>query len=131
MLALTSIWLNDAADPSDKMAFDYAGDAYTLTRSVGGGVEGGYASGRLRSWSTAEEKTTGQITLHALTDAQRAWLVAHLRRTVAFRDHLGSKVFVRFTEVPQSLSTLPVGHAAADNNVTLGLTEVTWSEEVG
>lgn len=129
-LLLTEIFLNDAADPSDYMAFAYAGEDYSLTDSLGGGVDGGYASGRRRSWSTLEDATTGQVTFHAVTPSQRAWLRAHRGRTVCFRDHHGNKVFGRYGEVPQSFSTLPVGHSAADNTVTLSLQSVTWSEAV-
>lgn len=129
-VTLTEIFLNDAANPSDFMAFAYAGDEYTLTTSRGGGVEGGYASGRVRGWSTAERRTTGAVTFHLTTPAQRAWLEAHLGTTVCLRDHHGYKAFGQYRELPTSLSTFPTDFAAADNTVSVSFQSVTWSEAV-
>lgn len=129
-VALDAIFISDAADPSDYITLAYADDTYSLTESKGGGVEGGYASGRIRTWSTAERLTSGQFTFHSTTAEERAWLVDHLRTTVCVRDHHGNKVFGVFGDLPQSFSTLPVGHAAADQTVTLQFQSVSWSEAV-
>jgi hypothetical protein len=108
----------------------YAGDAYPLTPTLGGGVEGGYASGRVRGWSTEEETVSGQFTYELTTPEHRAWFVAHRGRTVSFRDHHGNKVYGQFHAVPQSLSTFPVDFAAANNTLSVAFSSVTWSEAV-
>lgn len=128
---LDRLWFNAAADPSDRMSFAYAGDGYQVATSRGGGVEGGYASGRRRGWSTAEVAiSVSGLTLHMTTPEQRKWLLDHVGVTVCLRDHLGHKVFGRFQSAPVTVSTLPVGHSAADNQVSLSFESVTFSEAV-
>lgn len=127
-VTLTDIWLNDASDPSDSMAFSYVGDSYSIAETVGGGVEGGYASGRTRVYSTDDDTTSVQFGLQWVTAAQRDWLRAHRGLPVCFRDPRGFKVFGAFHTLPQEFSTMPVAEAVDSASITLS--SVTFDESV-
>lgn len=128
-VTLSDIWLNDAVDPSDSMSFSYAGDSYSISEVLGGGVEGGYASGRTRAYSTTDDDTvTISLGLQWVTSAQRDWLRAHRGLPVCFRDPRGFKVFAAFHALPVELSTMPA--ADAIDSATITLSSVTFSEVV-
>lgn len=128
VVELSDLFVNDAEDPSDYVVFSYAGDSYQVTSVLGGGVEGGYASGRSRTWSTEDDTVTVNVTLLWVTAEQAAWLIAHRGQTVCFRDPDGRKVFAAFHQVPVGVSTIPA-HARVDS-APLSLTSVTFSEAV-
>lgn len=125
-VTLADIWLNDAADPSDRMAFSYAGDSYSVAETLGGGVEGGYASGRSRVYSTDDDTVSVQLGLQWVTAEQRDWLRAHRGLPVCFRDPLGFKVFGAFHTLPQEFSTMPLDMAVDSASVTLS--SITFDE---
>lgn len=127
-VTLADIWLNDAADPSDRMAFSYAGDSYSVAETLGGGVEGGYASGRSRVYSTDDDTVSVQLGLQWVTAEQRDWLRAHRGLPVCFRDQRGLKVFAGYHELPVEFSTMPLDMAIDNAQITLH--SVTFSEAV-
>lgn len=127
-VTLSDIWLNDAVNPSDSMSFSYAGDSYSISEVLGGGVEGGYASGRTRVYSTDDDAVSIALGLQWVTAAQRDWLRAHRGVPVCFRDPRGFKVFAAFHTLPQEFSTMPAADAV--DSATINLSSVTFDESV-
>lgn len=125
VVALDAIWFNDAADPSDARAFQCVGDSYQFSDKVGGGVESGYASGRSRSFSTADDDTTFQGTLQGLSSADRDWLRSKRGKAVCVRDPLGRKVFGVFYDTP-----FTYGIEFDNLQCAISLASVTFSEAV-
>lgn len=123
-------FLNDARDPSDFCAFAYFED-YTPARTKGGGVETGYASGRSRLWTSADDGWIIPLTFRFVTPAQIQWLEDHRGTEVCWRDPLGRKVFVSYQVAPP---TVTAGYRDLDWNAndsaSVELTSVTWSEAV-
>lgn len=120
------IFLNDATDPSDFMAFSFLGDNYQVTPTLGGEVETGYASGRSRLWSNAEDNTDWPLGFAQVTADQIAWLIGHRGREVCARDHLGRKVFGAYHAAPVTVSTDSRTYAV--DTAQVSLSSVTWSE---
>lgn len=129
-MLLTDVWLNDAADPSDRLPLQTVGDVYQVTATLGGGVETGYASGRSRLWSTEDDSSQWALTVLAATEEQIAWLVAHRGRVVCVRDLRGRKFFGAYQAVPVEVPTGDDALSLSQQAVSLSLTSVTFDEAV-
>lgn len=123
---LVHIWLNDAENPSDKIALTFVGDSYRITPRIGGGVDDGYASGRSRTYTTEGEFITITLGMQWMTDEQISWILDHRGRVLCFRDHTGWKVFCAFHEPGFEISTRVV----ADHTGALTLKSVSFDEAV-
>lgn len=87
---LRTLWINDAADPGDVMAF-----AFMASLSVGTAARGEvrtYAGGRRRAIVRAGLARSPRASLPWCTRAQVAWLEAHVKRLVWVRDHTGRRI---------------------------------------
>lgn len=129
-MQLTECWLNDAADPSDRIVLAYVGDAYDVEETLGGGIETGYASGRSRIYSTEDDTTSIKLPLDNLTASDIDWLSAHRGRPLWFRDPRGRKIACAYMSLPVTVSTMPVGFSGTIDKGSLSLTSVTVSEAV-
>lgn len=127
-LALSAIYLNDAAEPADFIAVEYAGESIAPTTRAD--VEVRRLAGRVR----LIRKGTGavaaleslSVTFERCTVDQVAWLRSHVGTLVCVRDHVGGKFFGVYTEVPREVAT-----AYRDRfKVSLTLDEITHSESV-
>lgn len=118
------VFVNDAEEPADFITLRYIGDSYTVEETLGGEVEGGYASGRSRVWSTEEDTTTITLDLEWIPAEERAWLVAHRGRVLCFRDPDGRMIFAAFHSLPQTVQS----RGRLRGSITLK--SVTFSEAV-
>lgn len=128
-VALTALWLNDAADLSDCVAFEYA-DGRSPGVQVPGEVRT-YVSGRRRLVLTSggQAYQTYDWKLSWNTEDQRAWLVAHVGRVLCVRDQRGAKWYGTYLALPQELLDRSAGLDGCNRSTaTVSLVEVTHSE---
>lgn len=119
---LDRLWINDATDPSQYLAFRYG----TLDDTPAVAVEvRAYAGGVRRAIRRPGRSRVVQATIFRVGTVEREWLIARLGRTVCLRDARGRKMFGVYGEVPQS-DVPGVGYAHA----TLTVTETSWVEGV-
>lgn len=101
---LDSIWINVADDPSDAIAFHRPVDA--LSRNTVVPVEVRELTGGRRRTvrSGTGVSTPYAVTFPRCSREQVAWLVAHAGEVVCVRDHVGTKIFGIYKEVPEEIS---------------------------
>lgn len=127
-LALSAVYLNDAAEPADFIAVEYAGESIAPTTRAD--VEARRLAGRVR----LIRKGTGavaaleslSVTFERCTPEQVAWLRSHVGTLVCVRDHVGGKFFGVFVEVPREVATAYRDRFA----VSLTIDEITTTEVV-
>lgn len=124
VVALTTVWLNDAVDPADVLRCGSAASLSRVTSVQGRAVQlagGGFRMvqrrGRSRVWS---------LSMPRASRAEVDWLEAHLDRVVTARDHRGHKIHARFLSVPVE----EFGAWTTAAGVELELVEVRHSEVV-
>lgn len=123
-VALTTVWLNLASDPSDyKQLVSTSG----LTRLQATPAEvRALAGGRFRLIRHGSQSWTWGVSLPFCTRAEVDWLEAKEGLTVCARDDLGHKFFAVWTSTPVAESTFSDDEAA----VEITLQEITYSEVV-
>lgn len=122
---LCAVWLNDAADPSDLCAFEYAGDAISFT--VDGRAEVRQLINRrrvIRRGSRAQQSLS--FSLPEVTPAQAAWLRAHVGQILCVRDHVGTKVHAVYLDLPLEVET----DFRSRRSAKISLEQVSFSEAV-
>lgn len=122
-VTLETLWLNDAADLSDYLAFPYMSKLNVQT-SQSGEVRRG-ASGRLRAFSRAGRSREFTVDLPNLTRTEVEWLEEHIGRTLLVRDDRGRKMYGVYFTLPDDAHQYD-----GESDVQLALSEVTVSEEV-
>ena len=120
---LRTVWLNDAAYPSDSMNFIKM-SVLKRTATSPARVQR-VAGGRLRVIRRAGEPREWALTLPLLTRVQVDWLESHLGATVCARDDRGHKFFAVYLAVPVDERKFE-----KRGDVTLTLAEVSFSESV-
>lgn len=122
-VGMQTLWLNDAADLADVMAFP------TMSGLVAGKENRAdvrtYAGGRTRLISRAGTPRSAKATLPLLTRAQIDWLDDHAGRLVLIRDAQGRK----FYGVYLNPTFTEIGYID-EANTELVLVEVSHSEAV-
>lgn len=120
-LALTRLWLNSVADPTDLMSFRTP--SYTPSIAKPGEVRE-LAGGRLRLVTRVGTTRGHSVVIRKPDDEQWAWLEAHVGTPVTVRDPSGRKYAGTYlnVEVPRTVD--------GEDTATLSLTEVTSSEAV-
>ena len=132
---LTAVFLNDAADPADFLALEYAGDALSVNTTARVEVRQLVGRTRLvrRGTDTSESFT---VTFEGCTREQAAWLRGHVGTLLCIRDHVGTKFFGVYAEAPREVDTRYPNHRdpgatrQARIRVSLTITQVTHSEAI-
>lgn len=123
---LSAVWINDADDPSDYQAFVYAGEAIQVNTVVD--VDARKLIGRRRLVRTGSSgpAETFSASLPRCTPSQVDWLRAHIGSPVCVRDHVGTKVFGFYKDLPRDIAT-----AYRDRfDVKLSIESITYDESV-
>jgi len=122
-VALSTLWLSDAADLSDFISFPLM-SKLTPTEEINGDFRE-YAGGVQRLMTRPGEVTTVPVTLTCCDRAQVNWLRAHKGRVLLVRDNTGRKVYGAY----KALSMDEDGaHDVAD--VDLTISSLFFDEEV-
>lgn len=131
-MQLTSVFLNDAADPSDFAKFDQTGEAISLNSTPR--VEVRQLINRRRLVRTGNKVyESGSLSLEQCTPDQVTWLRAHVGQLVCVRDHYGTKIFGAYSDFPRDISTFPRiigGVVVYVADVKLSFDEISHSEAV-
>lgn len=125
-LDLTAIWLNVADDLDDCMAFVRAGDS--LSASTTARVEVRQLMNRRRMVRTGSggPAESESLTFEQCDRDQLAWLRDRVGVLLCYRDHVGTKWFGVYKDLPREVQT-----AYRDRiDVKVSLDEVTYSEAV-
>ena len=126
-VSLCGLWLNDAADLSDRVAFEYASGRSPNTQ-VDLEVRT-HVSGRRRLIVKSRAYETYDWKLSWVDEDQRAWLRAHVGRLVCVRDGRGAKWYGVYAAMPTDLLDKADGWDGPNrSNVSVSLTEVSHSE---
>lgn len=127
-LSLRQIYLNPADNPADLCAFTYAGDSIKIDADPRAEVRQLINRRRIIRTGT---RVYDQISLDLrwVSAAQQQWLRDHLATVVCVRDHVGTKVYGAYLQLPRDVPTTPIGgdYRAA---VQLRLDEITFTEAV-
>lgn len=122
-VTLGTLWLNDAADLSDGIAFPLMSKLTVVTAQPG--EVRTMANGRLRMVSRAGRSRTWQADLPNLDRTAVDWLEDHLGELVLVRDDRGRKMFGTYLTLPDDAHRYD-----AESDVQITLLEVTHSEAV-
>lgn len=128
-LHLCEVWFNNADDLADVMAYEHAGDSINITSSVRVEVRANANRRRLIRRETKVYESFS-LTLLECTAEQRLWLRDHIGMLLCIRDHIGSKVYGVYTELPQEVSTLPIDDDLMLTDVKITFEEIDHSEAV-
>ena len=123
-IALRTVWINLASDPSDYQSFALL-SALHVTKDKPGSVNK-YASGRRRLILKPGTDYSISLTLPQLTRAQIVWLDLHVGDLVLVRDDRGRKIWCTYL-------SLPIDEDGSDieyGDGSLSLVEITYSEIV-
>lgn len=122
---LSAVFLNTAADPSDMLALVYAGESLAVSSSARAEVRQLVSRRRMirRGGDVAE---SFGVTFPRCTPVQVGWLRAHTAVLLCVRDHVGTKFFGFYAEVPREVPTMYRDRAS----VRLQIESVTYSEAV-
>jgi hypothetical protein len=117
---LKTLWLNDAVNPADGIAFPFMA-SFSRALQVDG-KRRIYGNGRKRATTTATKTNDWQASLPHCDRVQIAWLEAHAGKTVIARDDRGNRIFAIYwsTGVDESAYN-------TDGTVNLTLEELTYS----
>lgn len=125
-LDLVSIFFNAASNLADLRAFRYAGDSLAENTTARGEVRQLANRRRLITRGSDVPAESFSLTLPHCTREDVAWLRAHVSQLLCVRDHVGTKFYGAYLEVPRQVST-----TFRDwTSVQLSLDEVTYSEAV-
>ena len=120
-VVLSAIWLNVAANPSDRLELEYVG---SFSRAAEKPARVNIlAGGRRRVVRTAGVARDWSVSFPSCTPEQIEWLEDRIGQTMCVRDDRGHKVFVVFLGVPVGEHTY--NH---DGDVSLSLQEISFSE---
>ncbi|MDN4173913.1 hypothetical protein QWY28_13210 [Nocardioides sp. SOB77] len=124
-LELCAVWLNSAADPADACAFRFVGDA--IPRRTAGRAEIRQLMNRRRIIRRGTRTyDTFTLDLVSVTTEQAQWLRDHVEQLLCIRDHVGSKAYVTYLELPLEFRT----GRRDRSDVKLTLDEITHTEAV-
>lgn len=123
---LSAIWLNDAEDPSDYQTFVYAGEAIQVNTTADVDARKLIGRRRLVRTGSSAPAESWSASLPRCTPSQVAWLRAHVGVLVCVRDHVGTKVFGFYKDLPRDIAT-----AYRDRfDVKLSIESITYDESV-
>lgn len=122
-LQLCAIWMNDATEPADLCNFRYAEDSFGLTVTPRAEVRQLANRRRVVRRGTRTYTAIG-LSLISCTPTQIQWLVDHVGEIICVRDHVGTKVYGTYLELPREVLTRVRDKA----NVKLTIEQITFSE---
>lgn len=114
---LSGIWINDAADPTDRLTLYKGSDFQPATATPG--VQQLTAGGRLRGIVQGPQMSTWSLTAEWLTVAQCKWLSDHEGHLVWVRDWQGRRVHGWWLATPIQV------HDGRWARVSLAIAEIT------
>lgn len=97
---LSTVWLNSADDPSDRLELTLMASLEMTTTKPGEVVLG--AGGRRRVIVRQGKPLSGSLSVNGADRATIAWLEAHAGTRVWVRDDRGRKTLATYFEVPVS-----------------------------
>jgi hypothetical protein len=124
-LWLCQIWFNAASNLADAASFTYASEAIGITSTPRAEVRQLVNRRRVVRRGTRVYDTIN-LTLQGVTPAQLQWLRDHVGTIVCVRDHVGSKVYGVYRELPRDVETRVRTRA----EVKLTFDEITHTEVV-
>jgi hypothetical protein len=127
-LQLCQVYLNAADNPADFCAFRFAGESISITSSSRAEVRQLIGRRRIVRTGTEVYDQIG-LDLRWLTSAQQQWLRDHVAQIVCVRDHVGTKVYGAYLDLPREISTSPMAGAYVAS-ARVSLDEITFSEAV-
>lgn len=128
-LDLCAVWFNTAADLLDAMSFTKAGDSISVNTTAR--AEARQLIGRVRLVTTGigdQVQTTESwtATLYHCSREQVAWLRAHTGRLMCVRDHVGTKFYGFYRDLPREVKNVGLDWI----DVKIDIAQVTHSEAV-
>jgi len=123
IVALATLWLNDASALSDSQSFPYMSKMAAVPQTPG--EVRPYANGRYRAINRAGVQSRHNVTLPACSRMQIAWIEAKAGQLLCIRDDRGRKYYGVYYN-----PTIDEHPYDTNADVTLSLIEVTHSEAV-